>query len=46
MFKNFSSSILVLIRPFLAPTVAAGASRVVGEGGNTFAAIIINEDMV
>lgn len=44
--NNFSSSIFVLAFPFLAPTVAAGRSRVVGEGGNAFAAMIINEDMV
>lgn len=44
--KDFSSSTFVLTCPFLAPAVAAVRSRGVGEGGNAFAVIIINKDMV
>lgn len=46
--KDFCSSTFVLAHPFLAPAVAvaAGRSRLVGKGGNAFAVIIINEDIV
>lgn len=44
--KDFCSSTFVLTHPFLAPALAAGRSRLVGKGGNAFAVIIINEDMV
>lgn len=38
--RNFSSSVFVLILPFLAPAVAACRSGL-GDGGNIFAVIII-----